>query len=55
MPRCRSLGVMIDTCLGIYVKTRKNTTRPPVDTIVEMLSDEDSVRIQGARYAQTAY
>ncbi|KAM3173420.1 hypothetical protein ACTXT7_012533 [Hymenolepis weldensis] len=31
MSRCRSLGVMIDTRLGMYV----HTAGPPVDTVVE--------------------
>ncbi|KAM3185205.1 hypothetical protein ACTXT7_006831 [Hymenolepis weldensis] len=38
MSRCRSLGVMINTCLGIYVPIRKHTAGPPVDTVVEILS-----------------
>ncbi|KAM3187534.1 hypothetical protein ACTXT7_002108 [Hymenolepis weldensis] len=33
MSRCRSLGVMIDTRLGIYVQARKHTAGPPVDTM----------------------
>ncbi|VDL59278.1 unnamed protein product [Hymenolepis diminuta] len=38
MSRHRSLGVMIDICLGIYVQTRKRRARPPVDTVVEISS-----------------
>ncbi|KAM3186457.1 hypothetical protein ACTXT7_004302 [Hymenolepis weldensis] len=30
MSRCRSLGVMIDIRLGIYVQTRKHTDGPPI-------------------------
>ncbi|KAM3183750.1 hypothetical protein ACTXT7_009750 [Hymenolepis weldensis] len=33
MPRHRSLGVMIDVCLGIYLQIDKHTAGPPVDTI----------------------
>ncbi|KAM3181904.1 hypothetical protein ACTXT7_013442 [Hymenolepis weldensis] len=33
MSRCRSLGVMTDTHLGIYVQTRKHTEGLPADTI----------------------
>ncbi|KAM3179184.1 hypothetical protein ACTXT7_001038, partial [Hymenolepis weldensis] len=38
MSRRRSLGVMIDTCLGIYVQAHKHTAGPPMDTAVEILS-----------------
>ncbi|VUZ41174.1 unnamed protein product [Hymenolepis diminuta] len=38
MSRCRSLGVMIDTRLGIYVQTHKHTAGPPLDTVVKILS-----------------
>ncbi|KAM3174950.1 hypothetical protein ACTXT7_009512 [Hymenolepis weldensis] len=38
MSRCRSLGVMIGTRLGIYVQIDKHTAGPPVDTAVEILS-----------------
>ncbi|KAM3185982.1 hypothetical protein ACTXT7_005282 [Hymenolepis weldensis] len=38
MSRCRSLGVMIDTRLGIYVQTHRHTAGPPVDTLMEILS-----------------
>ncbi|KAM3180496.1 hypothetical protein ACTXT7_016177 [Hymenolepis weldensis] len=34
MSRRWCLGVMIDTCLGIYVQTRKHTVGPSVDTKV---------------------
>ncbi|KAM3187439.1 hypothetical protein ACTXT7_002355 [Hymenolepis weldensis] len=38
MSRRRSLGVLIDTGLVIYVQTRKHTAGSPADTIVEILS-----------------
>ncbi|KAM3185791.1 hypothetical protein ACTXT7_005651 [Hymenolepis weldensis] len=42
MSRRRSLGVMIDTCLGICVQTCKHTAGPSVDTIVEILAPSSS-------------
>ncbi|KAM3174549.1 hypothetical protein ACTXT7_010315 [Hymenolepis weldensis] len=38
MSRRRCLGMMIDTCLDVYVQTRKDRAGSPVDTIVEILS-----------------
>ncbi|KAM3186630.1 hypothetical protein ACTXT7_003931 [Hymenolepis weldensis] len=38
MSRRRSLGVIIDTRLGIYMQIDKHTADPPVDTEVEILS-----------------
>ncbi|KAM3180348.1 hypothetical protein ACTXT7_016458 [Hymenolepis weldensis] len=38
MSRRWCLGVIINTCLGIYVQTRKHTAGSPAETIVEILS-----------------
>ncbi|KAM3176897.1 hypothetical protein ACTXT7_005593 [Hymenolepis weldensis] len=41
MSRCRSLGVMIDTRLGIYVQTCKHITGPSVDTTTYVLTEKN--------------
>ncbi|KAM3177096.1 hypothetical protein ACTXT7_005198 [Hymenolepis weldensis] len=45
MSRCRSLGVMIDTRLGIYVQIDKHTEGPPVDTVVEILPSQTNNQV----------
>ncbi|KAM3181021.1 hypothetical protein ACTXT7_015163 [Hymenolepis weldensis] len=45
--RRRSLGVLIDTRLGIYVQIDKHTAGPPVNTVVEILSPGDDRHLLG--------
>ncbi|KAM3175832.1 hypothetical protein ACTXT7_007735 [Hymenolepis weldensis] len=48
MCRRRSLGVMINTWLGIYVQIRKHTAGPPVDIEVEILSPVNHFQSPGS-------